>query len=310
MVEGPELLSVALESGAVVEAVYVAPEGRANPGVAAVVDRVFAAGVRVFDLGPGVIERVSDTVHPQPVLAVVGFAPAPLEAARDHATVMVLVDVRDPGNAGTMIRTADASGIGVVIHCDGSVDPTNPKTVRASAGSIFHVPVVFGGDAATVIDALQRWGFMAVGTAVRDGVDYAAFDWCRRVALVFGNEASGLDEGVRQFLLPPREIGQPLHLVVDLLLLLLSLPASAFKAIVPAFIGLALVLIIAQPRLTRLLRRHHGQPRERIGPALARVSLAERADEKVNFGDFASVMDSVKQAGITNISIVTQPLQP
>ena len=196
MVEGPELLSVALEAGAVVEAVYVAPEGRASHGVATVVDRAFAAGVRVFDLGPGVIERVSDTVHPQPVLAVVGFAPTPLEVARDHATVMVLVDVRDPGNAGTMIRTADASGVGVVIHCDGSVDPTNPKTVRASAGSIFHVPVVFGGDAATVIDALQRWEFMTVGTAVRGGVDYAAFDWCRRVALVFGNEASGLDESL------------------------------------------------------------------------------------------------------------------
>jgi RNA methyltransferase, TrmH family len=194
VVEGPELLSVALDAGATVEAVYVAPEGRANDGVGAVVDRAFSAGVRVFDLGPGVIERVSDTVHPQPVLAVVGFTPAPLEAARDHNTVMVLVDVRDPGNAGTMIRTADASGVGVVIHCDGSVDPTNPKVVRSSAGSIFHVPVVFGGDPTAVVEALQRWEFTTVGTAVRDGTDYASFDWRRRVALVFGNEASGLDE--------------------------------------------------------------------------------------------------------------------
>jgi TrmH family RNA methyltransferase len=187
---------VALDAGATVEAVYVAPEGRANDGVATVVDRAFAAGVRVFDLGPGVIERVSDTVHPQPVLAVVGFSPAPLEVARDHTAVMVLVDVRDPGNAGTMIRTADAAGIGVVIHCDGSVDPTNPKTVRASAGSIFHLPVVSGGEAGTVVDALRHWEFMTVGTAARDGVDYAQFDWRRRVALVFGNEASGLDESL------------------------------------------------------------------------------------------------------------------
>jgi TrmH family RNA methyltransferase len=186
-------VSVALDAGAVVEAVYVAPEGRANAGVAAVVDRAFARGVRVFDLAPGVIERVSDTVHPQPVLAVVGFSPAPLEVARDQSTVMVLVDVRDPGNAGTMIRSADAAGIGAVIHCDGSVDPTNPKTVRASAGSIFHLPVVVGGDAGSVVGALQRWDFTTVGTAVRDGADYAEFDWRRRVALVFGNEASGLD---------------------------------------------------------------------------------------------------------------------
>ena len=83
-----------------------------------------------------------------------------------------------------------------MICCDGTVDPTNPKTVRASAGSIFHLPVVSGGDAGTVVDALRRWEFTTVGTAVRDGVDYAAFDWRRRVALVFGNEASGLDESL------------------------------------------------------------------------------------------------------------------
>ena len=185
---------MALDAGATVEAVYVAPEGRTNDGVGTVVDRAFSAGVRVFDLGPGVIERVSDTVHPQPVLAVVGFTPAPLEAVRAHSSVLVLVDVRDPGNAGTIIRTADASGIGVVIHCDGSVDPTNPKVVRASAGSIFHVPVVLGGDPVAVVDALRGWEFETVGTAVRGGLNYADFDWRQRVAMVFGNEATGLDE--------------------------------------------------------------------------------------------------------------------
>ncbi len=192
--EGPELLAVALDAGAPVEAVYVAPEGRANPGVAAVVDRAFDSGIRVFDLAPGVVERVADTVHPQPLLAAVGFRPSPLDVARELSMVMVLVDVRDPGNAGTMIRTADAAGVGAVICCDGSVDPTNPKTVRASAGSIFQVPVASGGAASDVVDQLKRWEFMTVGTTVRGGVDYARFDWRQRVALVFGNEASGLGD--------------------------------------------------------------------------------------------------------------------
>ena len=193
MVEGAELLSVALEAGTPVESVFVAPEGRGNPAVAAVVDRAFARGVRVFDLGPGVIERVADTVTPQPVLAVVGFAPAELQDVKDKSTVVVCVDVRDPGNAGTMIRTADASGVGAVVCCDGTVDPTNPKTVRSSAGSLFHVPVVAGGTAVSVIRTLHDWGFTTVGTAVRGGVGYAAFDWDQKVAVVFGNEASGLD---------------------------------------------------------------------------------------------------------------------
>lgn len=192
MVEGAELLSVAFEAGRPVESVFVAPEGRSNPVVAAVVDRVFATGVRVFDLAPGVIERIADTVTPQPVLAVVGFAPAKLEDIRDVSMVMVCVDVRDPGNVGTMIRTADAAGVGAVLCCDGTVDPTNPKTVRASAGSLFHVPVVAGGDPLGVLGSLQKWGFTTVGTVVRGGSDYSAFDWTAKVAVIFGNESSGL----------------------------------------------------------------------------------------------------------------------
>ena len=193
VVEGAELLSVALDAGAPIEAVYVAPEGRSSRAVADVVDRAFARGVRVFDLDPGVVERIADTVTPQPLLAVVGYVPAVLEDAREATAVLVLVDVRDPGNAGTMIRTADAAGVDAVICCDGTVDPTNPKTVRASAGSLFHLPVVAGGDPAVVVETLRDWGFITVGTTARDGVDYVEFDWSRRVALVFGNEASGLD---------------------------------------------------------------------------------------------------------------------
>lgn len=200
MVEGAELLSVALAAGIPIESVYVAPEGRSNPAVVAVVDRVFATGVRVFDLAPGVIERVADTVTPQPVLAVVGFAPAELEEVKEMSMVVVCVDVRDPGNAGTMIRTADASGVGAVVCCDGTVDPTNPKTVRSSAGSLFHVPVVAGGAPESVIDALRGWGFVIVGTAVRGGVEYSTFDWKQKVAAVFGNEASGLDPSVAAIL--------------------------------------------------------------------------------------------------------------
>jgi len=196
VVEGVELLSVALGAGAPVESVYLAPEGRSNAAVADVVDRVFAGGARVFDLAPGVMERIADTVTPQPLLAIVGFVPAVLEDVRDCSTLLVCVDVRDPGNAGTMIRTADAAGVDAVVCCDGTVDPTNPKSIRASAGSLFHLPVVAGGEAGAVLRVLREWGFTTVGTVVRGGVDYAAFDWNRRVAMVFGNEASGLGDSV------------------------------------------------------------------------------------------------------------------
>jgi len=80
------------------------------------------------------------------------------------------------------------------VCCDGTVDPTNPKCVRATAGSLFHVPVVEGGTAADAVAELSGRGFTTVATVVRGGTDYAAFDWTRRVALVLGNEAGGLTD--------------------------------------------------------------------------------------------------------------------
>lgn len=196
VVEGAELLSVALDAGVAVESVYVAPEGRDNAAVTAVAARAFEAGSRVFDLEPGVLERVADTVTPQPVLAVVGFEPPDLGVLRQADLVVVCTDVRDPGNAGTLIRTADAAGAGGVVCCDGTVDPYNPKTVRASAGSVFHLPIVAGGEAVAVLETLGAWGLRTLGTVVRDGVDYADIDLTDRVALVFGNEAAGLSAEV------------------------------------------------------------------------------------------------------------------
>jgi len=194
VVEGAELLSVALAAGTPVEAVYVAPEGADSPAVVDVTRRVLADGGRVFDLAPGVMERVASTVTPQPLLAVVSHTPTPLDALAGATLVVVCVDVRDPGNLGTVIRTADAAGVDAVVCCDGTVDPTNPKCVRATAGSLFHVPVVEGGDVTVAVDALRGFGLTPVATVVRGGTDYAALDWTRPVALVVGNEAGGLDD--------------------------------------------------------------------------------------------------------------------
>ncbi len=229
VVEGAELLTAAFLAGAPIEAVYVSPEGRSNRAASQAVERVFASGVRVFDIEPGVLERIAGTVSPQPVLAVVGYRPMQLgelvtvldaaspvgpgrptggDAAGNEAgdtgpappMVVVLVDVRDPGNAGTIIRTSDAAGSAGVICCDGTVDPTNPKVVRSSAGSLFNVAVVAGGDAVTSIERLQGAGLSIVGATAHGGTDYASFDWRRPVAVVLGNEAAGLQPAVTQAL--------------------------------------------------------------------------------------------------------------
>jgi TrmH family RNA methyltransferase len=191
VVEGVKVLSEALAAGVPIESVYVAP-GTDDP----VIDACVTAGVRVYELAAGVLERVTDTVTPQPVLGVVPCVVVPLERLQHATFVLVLVDVRDPGNAGTVIRTAEAAGAGGVVCCDGSVDLFNPKTVRASAGAVFHVPVVSGGDAVEVLDTLGAWGLRRFGTVMRTGTDYAAADLTRAVALVLGNEAHGLPPDV------------------------------------------------------------------------------------------------------------------
>ncbi len=200
VLEGAELLAAALEAQVPVESAYVAPEGREDPAVSRVLEQAYARGARVFDLAPGVIERVADTVTPQPVVSVVGFAPADVGAVEEATAVMVCVDIRDPGNLGTMIRTAESAGVGGVVCCEGTVDPTNPKCLRASAGSVFRVPVVGAGDPGDVLALLGERGFTRVGTAARGGTDYTAFDWRGRIALVFGNESSGLGDEIAPFL--------------------------------------------------------------------------------------------------------------
>lgn len=193
VVEGPKLVAEALAAGAAVEGLYAAPAGFADP----VVGRAHAAGVRVFGLAPGVIERVAATATPQALLAVVGMAEAVLADLFDANLLVVCVDVRDPGNLGTIVRTAEAAGVGGVVCCEGTVDVYNPKCVRASAGSLFHVRLVArGGPVGVVLDQLGAWGMRRLGTAANRGAPYHQVSFGHPSALVMGNEAVGLPAGL------------------------------------------------------------------------------------------------------------------
>ena len=196
MAEGIELVRTAVAAGAVPEALFVGAEGAAAPEVRALAEGVERSGVRVFDLAPGVMAKVADTVTPQPVLAtfaMVDTGPTVLDGGQ---LVVVMADVRDPGNAGTVLRSADAAGAGAVVCCGGTVDPYNPKTVRSSAGSLFHVPLVVLDTVDEALGALGERGYRRLGTAVSDGEDYTVVDWGQPTALVLGNESSGLPRGL------------------------------------------------------------------------------------------------------------------
>ena len=141
---------------------------------------------------------LSDSVTPAGVVAVCRFLDVPLAEvlARGPRLLAICADVRDPGNAGTVVRTADAAGADAVVLAGTSVDPWNPKTVRASVGSLFHLPVAVEGDAAAVVRAAQDAGLTVLAADGEGEVDlFSAGELLGGpMAWLFGNEAAGLPE--------------------------------------------------------------------------------------------------------------------
>lgn len=165
-----------------------------DPSLAAVIDAASAAGVAVVALAPGAMGRVATTVAAQPVVAEVELRPASLADAVGsvgQGYVVVLVDVSDPGNAGTLLRSAEAFGAAAVVACDGCVDLFNPKVVRSSGGSLFRLPVAVDVSWVHVVDALGDAGVRRLGAVARDGADPAEAD-LSRCAIFLGAEAHGL----------------------------------------------------------------------------------------------------------------------
>jgi RNA methyltransferase, TrmH family len=176
VVEGPVLIAEAVAAGWEIEVEFVAP------GVEPV------SGAPSFGLADGVLERVADTESPQGSIAVVRMPERTVDLA--PATFVVVLDrLADPGNLGTLLRSAEAAGVDAVVLTPGSVDVYNPKVVRASAGALFHVPAVIA-ELAEVGDA----GLRVVGTSSHRGTPSDRADWSGRIALVLGNEAHGLPD--------------------------------------------------------------------------------------------------------------------
>ena len=184
VVEGWKLVEEALAAGFPIESVFVDTEGAA---------RIDAGRVPVHLVDASVLAGALDTRTPQGVAAIARTPAVALgELDATAGPVVVLVGVGDPGNAGTLVRTAEAAGCSAVLFSDGSVDAYAPKCVRASAGSIFRVPVVNDGEGVQVLERLADHGVHRLGTTAHDGTPYDQTDLNIPFALVLGSEAHGL----------------------------------------------------------------------------------------------------------------------
>ncbi|HEX2235733.1 MAG TPA: RNA methyltransferase [Actinomycetota bacterium] len=193
LVEGPRAIGDALRAGAGVRSVFVAADG----GPRDVEVAAAAAGVAVTRVPRRVLAALCDTVTPQGAVAVVDAPPAGLPALPPSGSLfVVLADVRDPGNAGTLVRSAAAARADAVVFARGSVDPLHPKAVRASAGSLLALPLVREVSLEETLGALRARGVALVG-ADAAGAPADETDLVRPLALVLGNEAWGLPGPVR-----------------------------------------------------------------------------------------------------------------
>ncbi|WP_394622243.1 TrmH family RNA methyltransferase [Lentzea sp. JNUCC 0626] len=202
LVEGAQAVREALawRGGEVHELFVTATAADRNPEL---LDAAADQGVRISEVTDKAADSLSETVTPQGIVAVCDAVPQPLDVALKGTPrlVAVLYGVSDPGNAGTVTRVADAAGADAVIFAGDTVDPHNGKCVRASTGSLFHLPIARSRDAAEVFAACRQAGLRLVGAdgyAQQDLVEASvAGDLVQPTAWVFGSEAHGLPDEVK-----------------------------------------------------------------------------------------------------------------
>lgn len=195
-VEGLQLLGMALDAGYRPQEVFYCEDLFAGETAPALLQRFRQTPADVIAVSAEVLRALSERDTPQGLFATFQLPDTGLDTVllRGDELVIVLGRLRDPGNVGTILRTADAVGAGAVLLLTPGVDLFDPKTVRASMGSLFNLPVAQTGDAARLFARLSAAGLRVIGADSARGQLWTQVDWRGGMALVLGNEAQGLSD--------------------------------------------------------------------------------------------------------------------
>ncbi len=192
--EGVRAVTTLIERGVPLRAVLL------DAGAPGGVPQAIVAGLdpdqhRVLAVEPALFREISDVEEPQPVLAIFDMPETSMPV--DAQAILAVDGVQDPGNLGSILRSASASGIDGVLLLPGTVDRYSPKVVRASAGLIGSLPVATGNAALTLLEECASNGLSIVLAHGEGDTHYSAFDWTRPFVLVIGSEASGASDQLR-----------------------------------------------------------------------------------------------------------------
>jgi TrmH family RNA methyltransferase len=156
------------------------------------------SGYNVYTLPHKLFKEVSDTENPQGILAVLNSSNCLLEDVYNNMNFFIVLDaIQDPGNLGTIIRTADAVGATAVVMSKGCVDVYNPKVLRSTMGSLFHVPICYGEDVSDILNKMKSRGIRLCAADLEGTENYFNLKYKDNIAIIIGNEANGISETVR-----------------------------------------------------------------------------------------------------------------
>lgn len=197
-VEGRNLVSEVLERGLDVDFIMI-PAGERDSAPGFITECIGSPDITVCEIPSRVFDTLTDAEKGIGMLAVVKqreCGPEFLDSLGKDDNVLVLDRIQDPGNMGTLIRTAVAAGYKAIVAMSGTVDIYSPKVLRATAGMIFEIPVIYVNGENTLRDILRRSGKRIAVTAVDGGVPYYEEDLSKGIALIIGNEGSGVSDAM------------------------------------------------------------------------------------------------------------------
>lgn len=199
LIEGAHLIETALRSGIVMEKVFFTEDYASSREGKRILRQIAGAGAQMFRINSRTLSKLSDTDTPQGIIAIALYRPFTLDTISPEGTPLfaVLDGIQDPGNLGTIIRTADAAGADAVILLPGTCDAFAPKSIRSTAGSIFNIPLIYS-DHNTLKQWLSERSIAVVVPDVHATMSIYKADLSRPLAFVFGNEAHGASEEIKR----------------------------------------------------------------------------------------------------------------
>ncbi len=192
LIEGENLVGEAIDTGQDILHIIISQDADIDPGL---LEKAGAGGKAVFMKG-SLFDKAAQTKTSQGILAIVSKTPLQVSEMKlpENSNVLILDRIQDPGNLGTMIRTADAAGYGCIVAVKGTGDIYAPKVVRAAAGSLFRIPVVYADSDKQVIDLMRSWKKKMFCTSFDTETMYYSADLSQNAAVIIGNEGNGVSE--------------------------------------------------------------------------------------------------------------------